>query len=164
MGFGRNVLGVIGSSFSLSDDGKPQNKLGAAQLDWATFAAVGSDTTVPFTDGMVCPSGSKFCRLGQVICRITGTSNGGTVGKFGPYDPAATDGRQSLVRGDCFLVNRAVVSNDPRAEFPEAINGGKIWLARVLQSGTATHTLALGPTLAEVEAAFPEAQWVKEAS
>jgi hypothetical protein len=38
---------------------------------------------------------------------------------------------------------------------PPVIHGGECWIDRVIQSGTGTHSLAAGPTLAELLAAFP---------
>jgi hypothetical protein len=35
------------------------------------------------------------------------------------------------------------------------LEGGLVWLDRIIQSGTVTHTLALGPTKAELLMAFP---------
>jgi hypothetical protein len=81
---------------------------------------------------------------------------GGNNGRYGPYDPAASDGRQTLTRGSCFLVNTTMRETDLLSNHPPVLDGGRIWKARVLQSGGATHTLALGPTLAEFEAAFPQ--------
>jgi hypothetical protein len=76
-------------------------------------------------------------------------------GLFGPYDPAAVDGRQSLNRGDCFIVNSTMRELDPKSNHPAVFSGGRVFINRVLNSGVATHTLALGPTLAEVYTAFP---------
>jgi hypothetical protein len=94
---------------------------------------------------------------------VAATTNTGLTGFFGPYDPAASDGRQLLNSGDCFVLDETVLqysggsaalgpSND---QIGGLIEGGEIWIDRVLQSGTAAHTLALGPTLAEFIAAFP---------
>lgn len=96
-----------------------------------------------------------------------GTSAGTNVGYFGPYDPSATDGRATLARGECYILDETVLqygagsaslsaAND---HYGSAIEGGLLWRTRVLQSAAQTHTLALGPTLAEVEAAFPNVRW-----
>jgi hypothetical protein len=95
---------------------------------------------------------------------VAATTDTGLTGYFGPYDPAATDGRQNLNRGDCFVLRRdgpAVLVRLCRAVGPSndqvggLIEGGEIWIDRVLQSGTAAHTLALGPTLARVPRRLP---------
>lgn len=81
---------------------------------------------------------------------------GGNNGKYGPFDPAASDGRQTLTRGSCFLLNTTMREGDLLSNHPPVLDGGRIWKARVIQSGVAGHSLALGPTLAEFEAAFPQ--------
>jgi hypothetical protein len=80
---------------------------------------------------------------------------GGTNGWYGPYDPAATDGRQTLARGSCYVMNETVRMQDLHSNHPPVLDGGRVFRARILQSGTAAHSLAAGPTLAEFEAAFP---------
>lgn len=76
-------------------------------------------------------------------------------GQFGPYDPAASDGRQTITRGKCFWLPRTVREADKGSSYAGGLEGGRVFLERLIQSGTATHTLAAGPTLAEVNAAFP---------
>lgn len=92
---------------------------------------------------------------------LTAATN--TQGLFGPYDPAASDGRQLLNRGDCYVLDETVLQyglagstlSAQNDQVGCAIEGGLIWIDRILQSGTVAHTLALGPTLAEFLAAFP---------
>jgi len=153
MGYGRQVLGTVGSGVELSVDGKPLAKTGGITLDWSAFAAVsGSDVTLP--DGVVVKVGEKYAKTGQVVCKITSS------GKYGPFDPAATStGRESLVQGSCFMLNRPAFANEPADEHPEAVYGGKLWLDRVVQVGTGTASLAAGPTLSALRTAFPQAQF-----
>jgi hypothetical protein len=98
------------------------------------------------------------------------TNAGATTGYFGPYDPAASDGRQNLDRGECYILDETVlqysaggaafgVSND---QVGSLIEGGDVFIDRVLHSGAATHTLAAGPTLAEITTAFPRVSFVKD--
>lgn len=140
----------------VSADGKPEYKAGGITIDWSLVVAVTVDTTL--ADGSIIKTGNKFLRYGQVMTKIT------TSGKFGPYDPALTQGSELLVRGNCFILDETVLqypaglggaltpAND---QYGSAIEGGKVFIDRIIQSGTATHTLALGPTLAELLAAFP---------
>lgn len=96
-----------------------------------------------------------------------GTSSGTNVGYFGPYDPSATDGRATLARGECYILDETVLQygagtamlSGATEHYGSAVEGGLLWRDRVLHSSAATHTLALGPTLAEVETAFPTARW-----
>jgi hypothetical protein len=91
------------------------------------------------------------------------TSTGGVAGggKYGPYDPDATDGRQTLSRGNCFILNRTVKENGHLAglntqetDHPQIFDGGTVWKDRILMT-TGTHSLAAGPTVTEFETAFP---------
>jgi hypothetical protein len=81
---------------------------------------------------------------------------GGTNGWFGPYDPAAADGRQTLVRGNCFIMNETVKQEYLHSNHPPVLDGGRVFKARLLQAGTGAASLAAGPTLAAFEAAFPQ--------
>lgn len=158
MAYGRQVLGTVGTSIQVSADGKPVSKLAGVTLDWATVVAVaGADVTL--ADGLVVKIGEKYLRYGQVIARITAS------GKYGPYDPAAADGREiAPVRGRAFILNRTALANEPADEYPEAIEGGRVWRARIIQSEAAAHTLALGPTFVELNAAFPDLRYVEATS
>lgn len=138
-----------------SYDGVPEYKAGGLTIDWTTVAAAAAtDTTLP--DGSIVRAGSQFARYGQVWAKISAS------GKYGPFDPAAADGRQVLVRGECFVQDETLVSSTGNSILPRTneirggvTEGGRIWIARILNSGTAAHSLAAGPTLAEFMAAFP---------
>ena len=90
-------------------------------------------------------------------------------GKFGPYDPAATDGRQTLTRGEAFILDETWLyypSGSPMTSAPNdfiggVFEGGDVWFDHLLQSGVAAHSLAAGPTLAEFEAVFPRVSYYK---
>jgi len=151
MGLGRTVLGTIGGYNQVTADGTPVAKVAGVTLAWELFAAVsGADVTLP--DGQIIKIGEKYCRYGQPIVQAT---SGTYSGKWGPYDSAAVDGRQTLVRGTSYVVNFTVVNTDPMSDYPEAIEGGRVFLARILQVGTGTASLAAGPTRANLDAAFP---------
>lgn len=150
MAYGRTVIGTAGSSIQVSADGNPLQKMGGVTIDWSTVTAAGSDTT--WRDGQTLLAGKKGLRYGQVICEIT---SGGSSGKYGPYDPAATDGRQTLTRGQAYILNRSAFQDDAKDEYPEAIYGGQVWLARIIQVGGGSATLAAGPTLANLLTVFP---------
>jgi hypothetical protein len=154
MAYGRQILGTIGTSIQVSADGKPVPKMAGVTIDWATVAAVtGTDVTVG--DGLTVKVGEKYLRYGQVLPKITAS------GKYGPYDPAAADGRQTPVRGQCYVLNRTALANEPADEYPEVIEGGRVWLARILQAGTGTASLAAGPTRAVLDPLFPDFRYVE---
>ena len=94
----------------------------------------------------------------------TTTSGGASAGLFGPYDPDATDGRATLTRGECFILDETWMYNPAgggnlaglgQRDIIGVFDGGEVWIERVLQSNAATHTIALGPTLTEFLTAFP---------
>jgi hypothetical protein len=153
--FGFSVVDTAGKSIQVSANGLPEMKSAGITLDWATVTAVaGADVT--WLDGVVVHIGEKGLRYGQVVTKITAS------GKYGPYDPAAADGRQTLVNGEAFILNEAVRELDVASDHPPALEGGKVFLGRIIQSGVAAHTLALGPTLAELLAVMPRLRLVKE--
>lgn len=150
--FGRQVLGTIGSSISVLATEEHHRRPGGITVDWATVAAVaGADVTLQ--DSVTVPIGDKYLRYGQTLMMITAS------GKYGPYDPAAADGRQLFVRGRAVVVEKTVVEKDTNSDHPSVVDGGILFKDRVIQSGVGAHTLAAGPTLAEFEALFPLVTW-----
>lgn len=133
-------------------------KTGGITLDWATVAAVGADTTL--ADGTVIPNGQKGLEYGTILCRITAT------GFYGPYASAATDGRQTLARGACFVLNESVLQNAPFGigaavtDHPAVVEGGKVWKARLKAAATGTATL---PAYTALDAALPRLSYVDTA-
>lgn len=89
-----------------------------------------------------------------------GESTAGTTGagKYGPYDPAATDGRQTLARGECAFFNRTVLEKELASDHQAAAEGGKMWKQRLLIT-TGSASLAAGPTVANFETAFPRVSY-----
>lgn len=116
--------------------------------------------------------------LMTVVDNTTGASHSVTIanttpgiatgGKFGPYDPAATDGRQTLTRGECFILNRTWIDNalglglGQATSHPAVFDTGRVWKTRIIQSGVATASLAVGPTLANFLTAFPGVSFVQD--
>jgi hypothetical protein len=100
---------------------------------------------------------------------VATTTQGNTgLGKYGPYDPAAADGRQTLTRGECFILNLTVLENGVIpglgggvTDHPAVFDGGPTWKARLLIT-TGAHSLAAGPTVAEFETAFPRVEYVQD--
>jgi hypothetical protein len=120
-------------------------------IDAGNVAAAVGDTT-----GLTGGVGDTFA-----ITVTTSTAGLAAGGKFGPYDPNATDGRQTLSRGRCFILNHTVKETGyvpgvtiGESDHPQVGDGGTVWKDRVLMTSGA-HTLAAGPTVTEFEAAFP---------
>lgn len=100
--------------------------------------------------------------VGHSVTVATVNQGAGNEGKWGPYDPAATDGRQLLTRGDCHILDSTVLQNGVIPSLGGGVTdhpavfdgGGPVWKARLLMT-TGTHSLAAGPTVTEFETAFP---------
>lgn len=153
--YGQELRENVGGSIQLTADGQPQMKAGGVSIDWSTVAAVaGADVT--YEDGVLVRIGEKALRYGQVITKITAS------GKYGPYDPAAGDGRQTLARGDAYLINQTVKETDLHSDHPQAMDGGRVFKSRIIQSGGAAASLAAGPTLANLETTFPRIAYVPD--
>jgi hypothetical protein len=146
--YGRNVFEQIGKSIQVSADGRPEMKIGGVSIDWTTVTAIaGADVT--WLDNTVVKIGEKALRYGQVVALITAS------GLYGPHDPAAADGRQTLALGKCFILNESIRQDETASDHPPVLYGGDVFLGRIIQSGVGAHSLAAGPTLAELLAAFP---------
>lgn len=144
----------------VSADGSPIYKAGGITIDWPSVTAPTVDTTLP--DNSVILTGRKYLRYGQIMTKITAS------GKFGPYDPAAGDGRQTLTRGEAFIIDETVLqyggtgaTTGAQVDQLGVIEGGMVWNARILNAGTGTASLAAGPTYANVLATFPRLSLVK---
>jgi hypothetical protein len=152
--FGRTSVQSVGRSIKVTADGRPEMKAAGVTLDWALVAAVtGADVTLE--DGVVVKIGEKYVRYGQLLTKVT------TGGKYGPYDPAAADGRQTLARGNAYLVLMTVKENDLRSDHPPVMDGGRVFKDRLLAT-TGAASLAAGPTFANLETLFPRITYVAE--
>jgi hypothetical protein len=95
---------------------------------------------------------------------IAATTPVANSGDFGPYDPAATDGRQALTRGNCGILNESLFEFGPynfgpfATNHPGVIVGGLVWRPRLLATAGAA-SLAAGPTFAALEAALPRLEY-----
>jgi hypothetical protein len=147
--FGRQVIETAGRSLMVTADGRPEMKHAGVTLDWATVDAIaGSDVT--YLDGVVVKVGEKAVRYGTVLTKITAT------GLYGVYDPAATDGRQTLARDNVYVVNETTSNHPP------VLYGGLCYRDRIIQSGTGAASKAAGPTLATLLAVLPRLALVTE--
>lgn len=127
-----------------------------------TFPAVMGSTQVT-------ADGSLLTGAGAQPTVTVATTTDGRIGWFGPYDPSATNtGRDVLLQGDCGIIERTIVLDGTlglgeRDDYHKPlIVGGHVWAGKVIQSELATHTLAAGPTRAELLAAMPTLVLVKK--
>jgi len=154
--FGEQTLDPVGTSISIiANPNGLRWKVAGITIAWGTVAAVsGSNVTV--ADGVVIPVGEKYLRYGQVMVEITAA--GATQGMYGPYDPAATDGRQTLARGRVYLVPTVQLEREVASNHCGVMDGGRVYKERLLATA-GTHSLAAGPTYAELEAVLPELRY-----
>jgi hypothetical protein len=146
-----------------------QAVLGANQIASATGGPLNTTAvTLTFNQYVPIPTVNGALLTGGVLTPST-TTAGTSNGKWGPYDFAATDGRQTVTRGNVVILDETWLANPAGSSFAGlgatdtiggVIEGGRLWYDRVLQSGVATHSLALGPNLSELEAAMPRVSWV----
>jgi hypothetical protein len=88
------------------------------------------------------------------VTPATTTAGAGT-GLFGPIDTSATDGRQALERGNCYIQNETVLMSELGSDHIPVFEGGLVWAARLLV-GEANQ-----PTLANLLTALPMLRLVR---
>lgn len=127
-------------------DGSPTRTGAGVTVAWPLIAAATVAATFP--DGLEVAIGERAIRYGTILVKAT---SGVHAGKFGPYDSAATDGRQTLTRGNVIIVNTSIHEDEPfvATDQVDAITGGVVWKERLLAG------VAGQPTFAALEAALP---------
>lgn len=154
--FGRELLPNLntGRLVQVASDGNYVVPDGGITVDWNTVAPV-AGAPVILTDEVTVPVGDGYLRYGQVLARITAS------GKYGPYDPAAADGRQTLTRSECVIVNVTTLQTPASgigrttSDHPNVLEGGRCWRDRLIASAAGPVSLAAGPTFGALEAAMP---------
>lgn len=104
---------------------------------------------------------------GAGTATVATATGGDATGTYGPYSSAATDGRQNLTRGYCYILNETVTELGPlglgeiASSHPGVFDGGRVWRAR-LKIGGANVTSIGGnqPSVATFETAFPRIAYV----
>lgn len=144
---------VLGPGQAASSSGGPLGT-GAVTLNFGTFFPILVVNGALLTGGTVTPAV---------------TTVGASGGMYGPYDPAAGDGRANFARGDVFIMDETVLqySSGPTLgpgndQVGSAIEGGLVFIDRVLHSGAAAASLALGPTLVNLGTAFPRLSFARD--
>lgn len=178
---GATVLGIVigGVSYSVT---VPYNAtaasaqtlfdtaLGTNKVTVGGGALPGTPLTVTFnvSENIATMSHTDAYTGGSSPAAAIATTTQGTAsrGSFGPYDPSATDGRQTLARGGAYILNQTVLEHNPLgfdttpSDHPAVLDGGLVWKERLLMT-TGTPSLAAGPTVTEFEAAFPRVGYVQ---
>jgi hypothetical protein len=152
--WGQDVtLGTVGESITIIANANDLRwKVAGATIEWATVAAVaGAD--VVWRNNVVVPLGEKGLRYGQVMVEITAA--GPAQGHYGPYDPAAADGRQTLGKGRTFILYRTLLERTIGSNhIGGLLEAGLVFRDRLIAT-TGAASLAAGPTFAALEAVLP---------
>jgi hypothetical protein len=135
--YGVTTLQGTGRLVMASADGAPEWKTAGLTIDWTKVpAAVTNDATIA-GDGTLVKAGDQYLRYGQVVTKVT------SGGKYGVHDTSASDGRQTLANGSCFIVNTTVLKSELGSDHPPVIGGGKVFTDRlILGNGTNVSTIA----------------------
>jgi hypothetical protein len=104
---------------------------------------------------------------GAQTATVATATGGDATGTYGPYNSAATDGRQNLTRGSCYILNETVTELGPLglgeapSSHPAVFDGGRVWRARLKINGANPTSIGGNqPSVAAFEAAFPRIQYV----
>lgn len=147
-----------------TDGGVPEGGIALANLAGGAYVV-----TFPAGTGNVTALTTTATGLtgGASTATVASPTAGSSTGTYGPYSSAATDGRQLLSRGRCFILNESVTElgpiglNTAPTSHPAVFEGGKVWRARLNIGGPNPTSIGGNePSVAEFEAAFPRIQYV----
>lgn len=141
--------------------------LGGAYANALVTGAAGGAYTITFERGQgdvanLTTTATGLTGGASTAVVTTGTAGAGT-GVYGPYDSGATDGRQTLARGHCYILNETVLQTGAQGlasvatDNPAVFDGGLVWKARLKIGALNPVYLGAGnqPTVAAFETAFP---------
>ena len=158
LAFNASATSVQTALQGLSNVGTGLTCTGAAGGPFTIAAAAGYGPVGITADGsqLTVPAGAPAATATAVP---TAATSG--YGYFGPFDPAAVDGRAALARGECGIVPSTIVQggviglNLVDTDHRGLLVGGRVYINRVIQCGGGTASLAAGPALAALLAAMP---------
>jgi len=145
--------------------------LGGPYANALVTGAAGGPYTITFERGQGDVAnlvGTSIDLAGGAATAVVTTATAGTgTGKYGPFDSAVSDGRQTLARGHCFILNETILQTPAAglvgvaSDNPAVFNGGLVWKARLKIGSVNPVYLGAGnqPTVAAFETAFPDIQY-----
>lgn len=134
--YGQEILGQVGRSIGvLADPTTAIWKIGGITFKWTSVGVAPDDVTLE--DNVKIDAGEKFLRYGTVVRRDTD-------GEF----VLALD-TDTLIQGETFVVPFTVREQDAHSNHFGVVEGGGLFLARLLVGGAGQ------PTLAALKAACP---------
>lgn len=162
MPFGQNAFNTVGSGqlgrpVSTIASGRPRYKTGGITICYPVITALGADTTVQ-AEGRTYKAGDKLVRFGTIMCKITSVVGSSVVGQYGPYASGATDGRQTLTRGECFILDHSIsqladLASDITGAVYDSVPDGQVYMDRIASDGT--NGVSTNPAKAAILTAFP---------
>lgn len=124
----------------------------------ATFGGALGSENVP----QLAATGSFTGGTSPAIAVATTTEGTASGGKYGPYASGASDGRQTLARGDCGIVNATLLETGSTPLVAQArditglLEGGVCWKARIKAGGSGQ------PSWSALEAALPRLRYAQQ--
>lgn len=138
-GYGIRTLDKVGRTIQLlANNAGTRWKVGGMTIDWSTVPSVA--VPVALEDGITVDAGAKYLRYGQIMAEITAT------GKYGPYDTGAADGRQTLTKGKCYLINETILESDSVSEYAGGLEAGRVWRARLMEVASYAAVITIDAT------------------
>lgn len=92
---------------------------------------------------------------GATSVTVTESTAGVGNGYYGPYASGATDGRQTLTRGHCFILDQTVIASQLHSDQIAVFDGGNVWMQRILN-------LSTNPSESNLLTAFPRLKPVRD--
>ena len=118
----------------------------ARPLKFETGAEVAKSVVVDNDTAHLSPQSQRLVTGGSLLCEIAAT------GLFGPYDKAASDGRESLTAGKCVVTRRGLDVTLYDRAVAGLYHNCVFDLSELTLNGVSAH----GASLTSLEAAFPQ--------
>lgn len=164
-----NNLTVSGLAFNVAaaDLQTAIRSLGGVYYNAVVTGSAGGPYSVTYTSASgdvpaLTTSNAALTGSSPTIAVTTPTAGLAAGGKWAPYDSGASNGLQTLSRGNCGILNRSVLELGYAGIVPVAsditslIEGGLVWRERLKVGG------ASQPSFANVEAALPMLRYVQQ--
>ena len=150
-----------GRPVRLSADGYPERPPIGITVAWNSVTPAAIDTKIIADDTQVYV-GERVLRVGTLMVKIT---SGQDSGKYGPFKADATDGRQSVTRGDCMLVDYTIKQGETSVwnsnldnDHIGGVTGGMVWRQRLKIQGN-LEGVGTDPTFDQIKDAFPRLEF-----
>lgn len=148
-----------GGTVVAGTNGGPYTVSTAGALAGVTLQPLMFDVTNDGGNGGVGGQGAGAGLNAGVTITATVTA-GSNSGMWGPYDNTATDGRQTITRGNFGWVNESVLEQDSVSNYMGLLEGGVFWKDRMI-ANTSAGSLTAGPLFSVIEPLSPFIQYAQ---